>query len=84
MDDTAVNGLPENQKGVSNTTIAVLIILALVMTIIGTLAVISGNNTGINQAPKHSSATNIGKVYFQITPPPSPETTPVAANQNGQ
>jgi hypothetical protein len=38
-------GLQNNQKGISNTTIAVLIILALVISIIGTWAVLNSMNT---------------------------------------
>ena len=41
------NELPNNQKGISNTTIAVLIILALVISIIGTWAVLNSLNTPI-------------------------------------
>jgi len=61
--NTPANDLSGNQKGISNSTIAVLVILALVMTIIGTLAVINTNN---NIGPTSSYSNNLGKVSFQI------------------
>jgi hypothetical protein len=63
-----VNDLSESQKGISNTTLAVLVILALVVTIIGTLAVISGTDTTSSGRGPGQYTTNIGKVSFQVIP----------------
>jgi hypothetical protein len=66
MDDNVpVKDLSGNQKGISNSTIAVLIVLALIMTIIGTLAVI--NSGGTNVGPTTYS-NPVGRVAFYIVP----------------
>jgi hypothetical protein len=57
-----LGGVSDNQKGISNTTIAVLLILALVITIIGTWAVM---NSMTPETPiKHN--TNIAQVSLTI------------------
>jgi hypothetical protein len=73
-----INELSSSQKGISNTTIAVLIILALVITIIGTLAVL--DSTSSSRITVHDSTTNVGKVSLQILPPETPSTENVVAN----
>ena len=60
------SGLPNNQKGISNTTIAVLIILALVISIIGTWAVLNSINTQTNVK---GSNTNTAVVTLNIRQP---------------
>jgi hypothetical protein len=56
------SGVQDNQKGVSNTTIAVLLVLALVITIIGTWAVM---NSMAPETPVRSN-TNIAQVSLTI------------------
>lgn len=73
-----VNDLSSSQKGISNTTIAVLIILALVITIIGTLAVL--DSTSGTSITTHQSTTNVGRVSLQITPITDTSNTPVVKN----
>jgi hypothetical protein len=60
-----VNDLSSSQKGISNTTIAVLIVLALVITIIGTLAVLDSTSSNVST---QRITTNVGKVSLQILP----------------
>ena len=75
-----VDDIGENQKGVSNTTIAVLVILALIITIIGTWAVLSGMNS-MDKANIAGSGTNVGKVSFTVVAlenPPNYDTGMVA------
>jgi hypothetical protein len=60
-----VNDTDVNSGGVSNTTIAVLTILALLITVIGTWAVLSGMNS-TDKASIVSSGTNVGKVSFTV------------------
>jgi len=63
-----MDSIVESQKGVSNTTIAILLILALVITVIGTWAVLSGMNSA-NDAKIMKSGANVGKVSFTVTRP---------------
>ena len=75
-----VNDLSASQKCISNTTIAVLIILALVITIIGTLAVLDSTSSS---RVAHGSSTNVGKVSLQILPadtPPNELVVPTRSN----
>jgi hypothetical protein len=67
--------LEKNQKGVSNTTIAVLVILALLISIIGTWAVL--NSIATQQNIQSSKGTNVAIVSLSITNPDSPITTGV-------
>jgi len=62
------NGLQNNQKGVSNTTIAVLIILALVISIIGTWAVLNSITTQ-NSVVSGSSNSNTAVVTLNVMQP---------------
>jgi len=61
------NELQNNKKGISNTTIAVLIILALVISIIGTWAVLNSLNTQTNV--RSGSNTNTATVTLNVMPP---------------
>jgi hypothetical protein len=61
------NELQNNQKGISNTTIAVLIILALVISIIGTWAVLNSLNTQTNV--RSGSNANTATVTLNVMPP---------------
>ncbi|MGV8140852.1 MAG: hypothetical protein ACP5NW_00250 [Candidatus Woesearchaeota archaeon] len=65
-ESSSSDGIVDSQKGVSNTTIAVLVILALVITVIGTWAVLSGMNSA-SSAQIANSGTNVGKVSFTVT-----------------
>jgi hypothetical protein len=60
------SGLPDNQKGIANTTIAVLIILALLISIIGTWAVLNSIST---QKFTQSSSNNVAIVTLNIKQP---------------
>ena len=64
------NGLiqPSNERGVSNTTITVLILLAVVMTVIGTWAVINSINSQQDVHEVYSGGSNVGRVSFTIIP----------------
>jgi hypothetical protein len=66
-ENNAASGLPGNQKGVSNTTLAALIILALIVTIIGTFGVLYGVNS---QSTTHvkQGGSGIGVVSLTIIP----------------
>jgi hypothetical protein len=70
IDNKPTNDLSSSQRGISNTTIAVLMILALVITIIGTLAVL--DSTSSSRIIVHQSTTNVGKVSLNIVPIESP------------
>jgi len=61
------NELQNSQKGISNTTIAVLIILALVISIIGTWAVLNSLNT--QTAIKSGSNGNTAVVTLNVQSP---------------
>ena len=63
--DNNSKGVLDSGRGVSNNTIAVLVVLALVITIIGTWAVISNMNT---ETPTYRS-TNVGVMSLTILPP---------------
>ena len=56
----------KDRKGISNSTVAVLIILALVITIIGTWAVL--NSVSESQS-KADSGTNMAQVSLNIVAP---------------
>lgn len=77
-ENTSVNDLSSSQRGISNTTIAVLVILALVITIIGTLAVL--DSTASSRTVSHRVVTNVGRVSLSILPPETPSTEPVTEN----
>jgi len=66
MDES--NSIPElpNQRGVSTTTIAVLLILALIITIIGTWAVMVKVSTPDESPVTHN--TNVAQVSLKILP----------------
>jgi len=66
MDDlniSAPSGPQDNRKGISNTTIAVLLVLALTITIIGTWAVLV--NVSTPDAPQRHN-TNVAQVSLTI------------------
>ena len=66
--------LEKNQKGISNTTIAVLVILALLISIIGTWAVL--NSVAVQQqSAKSSGGTNVAIVSLTVIHPDAPMTT---------
>jgi hypothetical protein len=62
MSEINTEGVSDSQKGVSNTTIAVLLILALVITIIGTWAVM---NSMTPETPVKYN-TNVAQVTLTI------------------
>jgi hypothetical protein len=55
----------ENKKGISNKTIAVLIVLALLISIIGTWAVL---NEAATQKKTNNSGGNIGVITLNVVP----------------
>lgn len=65
MDNQDINGTgpQDNRRGISNATIAVLLILALTITIIGTWAVLV--NTSAPEAPQRHN-TNVAQVSLTI------------------
>ena len=58
--------MPNENDGISNKTIAILIILALVISVIGTWAVLNGVAT---EKQSSISGGNIGVVTLNIAPP---------------
>jgi hypothetical protein len=58
----------EGTKGVSNSTIVVLILLALIMTVIGTWAVMNSIHNQEQLEEQYGGGTNIGRVSFTIIP----------------
>jgi hypothetical protein len=56
--------LQSNQKGISNTTIAVLVILALLISIIGTWAVL--NSIATQQAAQSNGGTNTNTAIVSL------------------
>jgi len=80
-EDTPVNDLSSSQRGISNTTIAVLIVLALIITIIGTLAVLDSTSSNVST---QRITTNVGRVSLQILPiTDTSSNTSVAKNISG-
>jgi hypothetical protein len=67
MDATQQAELSNSSKGVSNTTIGVLVMLALIFTVIGTWAVLSSINSSSN-VEYTKPGTNVGQVSFTVIP----------------
>ncbi|HYD03187.1 MAG TPA: hypothetical protein VEC16_02710 [Alphaproteobacteria bacterium] len=59
--------LSSSSKGVSNTTIGVLVMLALIFTVIGTWAVLNSINSN-NNVDYPEPGTNVGQVSFTVVP----------------
>jgi hypothetical protein len=70
--DNNTKGVLEGNRGISNNTIAVLVVLALLITIIGTWAVISNMNA---ETPTYSTGTNVGVMSLTILPHTDSKTT---------
>ena len=68
MDEKNNSAETKDNKGISNTTIAILIILALLISIIGTWAVLNSTSQGSLQ--EEQGGGNVGVVSLNIKPNP--------------